>query len=99
VRKGFRVERGGPVPSRRGDIAMYLQGEWWTLHPVAAPDASDAVRSLDVSVLQDLLLAPILGILDVRTDKRIDFVGGGRGAEELKRLVDSGAFAAAFSLF
>ncbi|MGE4053761.1 MAG: DUF1015 domain-containing protein [Vicinamibacterales bacterium] len=99
VRKGFHIERGAPVPSRRGDVAMYLQGEWRTLHPLVAPDASDAVRSLDVSVLQDRLLAPILGILDVRTDKRIDFVGGGRGAGELERLVDSGAFAAAFSLF
>lgn len=99
VRTRFRVEHGGPVPARRGDVAMYLQGEWWTIHPLVAPDASDAVRSLDVSVLQDHLLAPVLGILDVRTDKRIDFVGGGRGTGELERLVDSGVFAVAFSLF
>jgi uncharacterized protein (DUF1015 family) len=54
---------------------------------------------LDVSVLQDELLAPILGIQDVRTDKRIDFIGGVRGTQELERLVDSGLFAVAFSLY
>ena len=77
----------------------YVGGEWRTLRPITSLDPSDAVRSLDVSVLQDHLLAPVLGILDVRTDKRIDFVGGGRGTGELERLVDSGAFAVAFSLF
>jgi uncharacterized protein (DUF1015 family) len=54
---------------------------------------------LDVSILQDLLLDPILGIKDVRTDKRIDFVGGVRGGQELKRLVDQGKAAVAFSLY
>ncbi len=63
------------------------------------PIPTDAIASLDVSVLQDGLLAPILGIADVRTDKRIDFVGGARGTRELERLVDSGRFAVAFSLF
>ena len=55
--------------------------------------------ALDVSLLQDAVLAPVLGIADVRTDKRIDFVGGIRGAAELERLVDSGEFAVAFSLY
>jgi uncharacterized protein (DUF1015 family) len=57
------------------------------------------VASLDVSVLQDRVLDPILGIKDVRTDKRIDFIGGVRGSEELKRLVDEGKAAVAFSLY
>ena len=57
------------------------------------------VASLDVSILQDRLLDPILGIKDVRTDKRIDFIGGVRGSEELKRLVDEGKAAVAFSLY
>ena len=63
------------------------------------PDPSMLIASLDVSVLQECLLAPILGIGDVRTDKRIDFVGGGRGTRELEALVESGKAAVAFSLF
>ena len=64
-----------------------------------ASSGADAIGSLDVAVLQDQLLAPILHIGDVRTDKRIDFVGGGRGIAELERLVDSGKAAVAFSLY
>jgi uncharacterized protein (DUF1015 family) len=64
-----------------------------------APDASDPIGSLDVSVLQERLLAPVLKIADVRTDKRIDFVGGARGTNALARAVDSGKAAVAFSLF
>jgi uncharacterized protein (DUF1015 family) len=60
---------------------------------------SDPIGSLDVSVLQDQLMAPILNILDVRTDKRIDFVGGARGTRELEALVQSGKAAVAFSLY
>ena len=67
---------------------MYFQGRWQTLVPRVPPEASDAIRSLDVSILQDQLLAPVLKIGDVRTDKRIDFVGGARGIAELERLVD-----------
>jgi uncharacterized protein (DUF1015 family) len=78
---------------------MYFQQRWQTLKPRAAPDPSDPIGSLDVSVLQDQVLAPILRIADVRTDKRIDFVGGIRGATELEMLVNSGKAAAAFSLY
>jgi uncharacterized protein (DUF1015 family) len=78
---------------------MYYRGGWQTLRPRAAPDESNPIASLDVSVLQDHLLAPVLGIADVRTDKRIDFVGGARGTKELERLVDSGKAAVAFSLY
>jgi uncharacterized protein (DUF1015 family) len=99
VRQRFTVEPGPPSPARRGDITMYFQGEWRALRARTPPAASDPIGSLDVSVLQDEILAPILGIRDVRTDKRIDFVGGAKGTSELQRLVDSGAAAVAFSLF
>jgi len=99
LRERFEVESGPASPATRGDISMYFQGRWHTLGPRTRPDASDPIGSLDVSVLQDRLLAPILNIADVRTDKRIDFVGGKRGTSELERLVDSGKAAVAFSLY
>lgn len=101
LRKSFEVkEDGNPTPEGRGQWAMYLEGRWYTLRlrSDAAPPEG-AVASLDVSILQDRVLDPILGIKDVRTDKRIDFIGGVRGSEELKRLVDEGKAAVAFSLF
>jgi uncharacterized protein (DUF1015 family) len=101
LEKDFEVsESGGSSPARRGEWNMYLGGRWYTLKlrsEVPAPQG--AVASLDVSVLQDRVLDPILGIKDVRTDKRIDFIGGIRGSEELKRLVDEGNAAVAFSLY
>ena len=99
VRERFDDRDGPAAPARRGDIAMYVSGAWHTLRPRVAPDAKDPIGSLDVSVLQERLLAPVLKIADVRTDKRIDFVGGGRGTKALEQLVDSGAAAVAFSLF
>jgi uncharacterized protein (DUF1015 family) len=99
VRERFDVGSGPATPAKRGDIAMYFEGAWHTLRPRTKPDPSDAIGSLDVSVLQEQLLAPILKIADVRTDKRIDFVGGARGTGELKTLVTSGKAAVAFSLF
>ena len=83
--------------SRKGEAAMYLDGRWHRLQFDTAGSA--ATDALDVSVLQDRILAPLLGIADVRTDKRIEFVGGIRGVSELERLVDSRQFAFAFSLF
>jgi uncharacterized protein (DUF1015 family) len=99
IRDRFEMEVGAAVPARRGDIAMYFQGGWHTVRPHVPPDASNPIASLDVSVLQECLLAPVLKIADVRTDKRIDFVGGVRGTAELERLVDSGKAAIAFSLY
>jgi uncharacterized protein (DUF1015 family) len=99
VRECFDVGPGPAVPARRGDIAMYFDGKWQTLRPRVRPDAADAIGSLDVSVLQEGLLAPVLQIADVRTDKRIDFVGGARGTSELEKQVNSGKAAVAFSLF
>jgi uncharacterized protein (DUF1015 family) len=101
LRQTFDVsERGSPAPSSRGNWSMYLDGRWYglKLRSDALPPEG-TVASLDASILQDRLLDPILGIKDVRTDKRIDFVGGMRGAAELERLVNEGKAAVAFSLF
>jgi uncharacterized protein (DUF1015 family) len=78
---------------------MFRGGAWHTLRPRVTADPSDAIGSLDVSVLQEQLLAPILKIADVRTDKRIEFVGGKRGPGEIERLVTSGQAAVGFSLY
>jgi uncharacterized protein (DUF1015 family) len=101
VKTKFNVtEDADPQPARPGHWSMYLNKRWYGL--TLSPDITqvdDPVASLDVSILQDHLLAPILGIKDVRTDKRIDFIGGIRGTDELKRLVDEGQAAVAFSLY
>jgi uncharacterized protein (DUF1015 family) len=99
IRERFEMEAGPAAPARRGDIAMYFQGGWHTVRPRIPPDTSNPIAALDVSVLQERLLAPVLKIADVRTDKRIEFVGGARGTRELERLVDSGKAAVAFSLY
>jgi uncharacterized protein (DUF1015 family) len=79
---------------------MYLDGKWYGLQlSPATTQPAGIVSALDVSILQDRLLDPILGIKDVRTDKRVDFIGGLRGTKELERLVDEGKAAVAFSLF
>ena len=79
VRERFDVAPGPASPAHRGKIAMYVDRAWHTLRARVGPDASDPIRSLDVSILQDQLLEPILRIGDIRTDSRIDFVGGARG--------------------
>ena len=81
-----------------GDIRMYLEGVWYSLSWKPDADADPAAR-LDVEGLQRRLLAPILGIDDPRTSKRIDFIGGIRGTAELVKLVDNGAAAVAFSMY
>lgn len=93
-------ETENPIPEKRGEICMYLYGKWYRLrladnllHP------SNPIDALDVSILQEFLLKPILGIEDVRTDERIGFVGGIRGTQELEKLVDSGRAKVAFSMF
>jgi uncharacterized protein (DUF1015 family) len=78
---------------------MYLAGTWYTLGLDGNGPASDPAADLDVSRLHERLLAPLLGIVDQRTDKRIDFVGGIRGTGELERLVDGGRAAVAFSMY
>ena len=103
VREKFRIsDWGKPSPEARGQWSMYLNGHWYGLtlaEDAASASSSDPVASLDVSLLQDQLLDPVLGIKDVRTDKRIDFVGGMRGTEELERLVNEGKAAVAFSMY
>ncbi|MGZ5436017.1 MAG: DUF1015 domain-containing protein [Pyrinomonadaceae bacterium] len=101
VREAFTVtDNATPSPKERGQWSMYLDGRWYGLAlPDGASRPEGVVESLDVSILQDRLLDPILGIKDVRTDKRIDFVGGIRGTDELEKLVDEGKAAVAFSLY
>ncbi len=92
---------GGFAPSEKGTFGMYLGGVWYKLTAkpeILAAAGTDPVKSLDVSVLQDYLLGPVLGIGDPRTDKRIDFIGGIRGLGELERRVADG-MAAAFSMY
>jgi uncharacterized protein (DUF1015 family) len=88
------------TPERPGSFCIYLDGSWHLLElDEQTIDRRDPIGSLDVSLLQDRLLTPVLGIGDPRTDKRIDFVGGIRGTGELERRVDSGEMAIAFSLY
>ena len=88
----------GPEPQCPGDVRLYLKGKWWKLELPEIANASP-IDVLDVSRLQNTILAPILGIDDPRTSKRIDFVGGIRGTGELERRVNSGEAKAAFSMF
>ena len=98
--KKFMVKADGvKEPKRGGDIAMYLDKQWYTLTPKFNPSELGVIERLDVSILQDNVLAPLLGIDDPRTSKRVDFVGGIRGIGELEKLVDSGKYAVAFSMF
>ncbi len=103
LKLSFEVEnKGGEIytPSSLHNFAMYLGGEWYSL--TAKPstyDDSDPIGVLDVTVLSNLVLDKILGIKDLRTSKRIDFVGGIRGLGELQRRVDSGEMKVAFALY
>ncbi len=99
VRETFDVKESAPgSPAESGNVSMYFDGRWMGLSWKTDLSA-DPVARLDVSVLQDRLLAPILGIDDPRTSKRIDFVGGIRGTSELEERVKNGRGAVAFSMF
>lgn len=91
-------ESGEKSPAAPNYVDMYLGKKWYTLK-FENTESLGAVESLDVSLLQERVLAPLLKIGDPRTDERIDFVGGIRGTAELERLVDSGRFAVAFSMY
>ncbi|MDR1009939.1 MAG: DUF1015 family protein [Opitutaceae bacterium] len=91
-------ENAKPAPDAVGRVSMYLGGKWYGLRCPAADPKAGPVDRLDVSVLQNLLLAPILGIDDPRTSKRADFVGGIRGTDELTRRVDADG-GVAFSMY
>jgi uncharacterized protein (DUF1015 family) len=96
VKAGYRAKR----PATPETFGMYVGGTWYQLAPQAhLVPREDPVRRLDVQILTDRILQPILGIGDLRTDRRIEFVGGSRGVTELERLVDSGEHAVAFALY
>lgn len=99
--ESFQVEKKGRTPVRpaeKGTFGMYLEDEWYLLRAKPAILSEDAVEGLDVSLLQNRLLGPVLGIADPKTDRRIDFVGGIRGLEELERRVHTD-MRVAFSMF
>ena len=103
LKESFEVENKGKeiyTPSSLHNFAMYLGGEWYSLTAKAGTyDDNDTIGVLDVTVLSNLVLDKILGIADLRTSKRIDFVGGIRGLGELQRRVDSGEMKVAFALY
>jgi uncharacterized protein (DUF1015 family) len=101
IRQSFILtESSQDTPGERGEICMYFEREWFKLRfNVTYLRAPDPIESLDVSILQNFLLTPVLGIGDPRTDDRIAFVGGARGTAELERMVDEGEAAVAFSMF
>src|SRR4051812_1647917 len=100
LRAQFRVTDGAPTPERQGEVSMYLEGRWYAIDLTSVAPADDSRgSSLDVPRLQRGVLEDLLNIGDVRTDKRIDFIGGARGSDALMRAVDSGEAAVAFSMF
>ena len=100
VRKKFSIApASGASPSRKGEFCMFFEEDWQALTPREPVNREDPIASLDVSLLQDRLLSPVLGIGDPRTDPRVDFVGGIRGTGELEGRVRSGRGDVAFSMF
>jgi uncharacterized protein (DUF1015 family) len=86
-------------PEQLHEFGLYLEGKWYKLKAVKESYSSDPIGVLDVTILSNNILKKHLGIKDQRTDKRIDFVGGIRGLQELEQRVNSGEMAVAFSLF
>ena len=94
------IRLGTPNPQRKHELGIFINGRWHTLTFKPKLTASpDPIERLDVTLLQKLVLAPLFGIDDPRTSKRINFVGGIRGTAELEKLVNSGEYACAFSMF
>jgi uncharacterized protein (DUF1015 family) len=102
LRPFFQIDRdyNARIPRRLHEFGLYLSGRWFRLTATSEIiDQTDPILSLDVSILQERILGPLLGIINPRTDERIEFVGGIRGPEVLEKSVDSGEFKAAFSLY
>ena len=103
IEENFVVEKKGAdiyTPNALHNFAMYIDGEWYSMTAKAGTyDDNDPIGVLDVTVLSNLVLDKVLGIADLRTSKRIDFVGGIRGLGELQKRVDSGEMKVAFALY
>ncbi len=104
--ENFTVEQtdvAAAKPGRTHEFGLYVEGQWYKLTAseslLQSIDPTDPVQSLDVDIMQRAILSPLLGIEDQRTDRRIDFVGGIRGLEELEKRVDSGEWQAAIALY
>jgi uncharacterized protein (DUF1015 family) len=97
----FEIKSGGSAkPTHKHELGFYFQGQWRTLNFKSQLTAtSDPIERLDVTILQKQILAPVFGIDDPRTSKKINFVGGIRGTAELEKLVNGGEYACAFSMF
>ena len=98
LRARFPVAGCGPPVPPKGQVAMYLDGVWHAIDLAAAKTGRVPGKPLDVAILQDHILAPVLDVADIRTDPRVTFAGGARGTGALEQAVDSGAAAVAFSL-
>ena len=100
VREVFEVRKleKAAHPEKKGEVTLFLEDQWYLLTLKPAYENTDPVEGLDVSVLQKQILAPVLGIQDPKTDKRIDFVGGIRGLSELERRVHTD-MKAAFAMY
>ena len=100
LREKFTVDpTAANSPEKPGEFAMYLDKKWYRVVPKFSLEDLGVIDQLDVSILQDNVLAPLLGVEDPRTSKRIDFIGGIRGTAELEKLVDSQSHAVAFSMY
>jgi uncharacterized protein (DUF1015 family) len=100
LRERFPVADGPATPRRKGEVTMYLGGRWYVIDLTGAPPEDQSrANSLDIALLQRHVLEQLLRIGDIRTDKRVDFVGGARGTRALEQAVDSGKAAVAFSMF
>ncbi|MDD4816678.1 MAG: DUF1015 family protein [Victivallaceae bacterium] len=101
VGRSFRIDEvaGRCMPERSNEFGMYLGGKWYRLTPKFDTANLGVIDGLDVSILQDNILAPLLGITDPRTSSNIYFVGGIRGLGELEKMVDSGKYQVAFSMY
>jgi uncharacterized protein (DUF1015 family) len=101
VKRNFSMEKTeSPEPPSKKSFCLYIDREWFLLKPnVNVKQGNTVGENLDVSILQNYLLSPVLGIEDPRTDVNIDFIGGIRGTDELVNLVDSKKVTAAFSMY
>ena len=103
LKENFSIEEKGAAeyrPAKLHEFSMYLEGKWYMLNSKTGTyNDHDPIGVLDVTILSDKVLAPLLNIVDLRKDKRIDFVGGLRGLGELKKRVDSGEMKVAFALY